>query len=290
MIEIKLGTIAQTDRGAYIELDKEISSSEHEKLLKAISELHFYESNLRLLEMIILNNNELTDLANTGKDLVHNSLSFTGDKRAYYVHHLNMNRKFLNYLSSIRSFLDHIETNTKRRYGKESYKIQEFKKITGYLYDSYFAYRFLYKLRNYSLHCGLPIDDIELSVTKVGENSFRPEYKVEFDARELLANYAEWGPVKSDLKKMDKFSVFEVTNDMFPILTELWQKIMQLFEPELKEAISYITKETGHLRTDHNHVSIFTNIIYENDSPRYFTNQIIPYDIIDSILSELNSK
>jgi hypothetical protein len=283
-MEIRLGRINQTDVGAYIELDREISNQNHELLLGAIDELHFYESNLRLLEMIILNNNEFIELTKKSRDLIENSLSIIGHKENYYNHHLNLNRLFFNYLSSIRTFLDHIETKTKRKYGKDSGKSQNFKNITSYFFDTYFPYRFIYKLRNYSLHCGLPIDEVEVSVTKIAEDTFMPEYKIEFDSQELLANYSEWGKVKQDLMLKEKFSIFEIINDMIPIINELWQKIFELFEPELDAAILHLEEETGYLKEEDCSVCIFTNIVNnENGTLKYFHNRTIPFDIIDSL-------
>jgi hypothetical protein len=64
----------------------------------------------------------------------------------------NINRLVLNFLSAIRTFLDHAETYIKRTYGKESDQLKIFNNFRRSCYDTYFSYRFLYKLRNYSQH------------------------------------------------------------------------------------------------------------------------------------------
>jgi hypothetical protein len=71
-----------------------------------------------------------------------------------------MNARLLNFLSAFRLFLDHSETRLKRQYGDSSGVVATFKQACSRSYDEVFAYRFLYKLRNYVQHCGLPLGDI----------------------------------------------------------------------------------------------------------------------------------
>lgn len=64
--------------------------------------------------------------------------------------HRQINRHLLNLLTVLRTFLDHSESELKRRYGRASDKVAWFKHICFTEYDNHFASRFLYKLRN---HC-----------------------------------------------------------------------------------------------------------------------------------------
>src|SRR5205823_3022484 len=66
---------------------------------------------------------------------------------------LGLNRHLLNFLASIRAFLDHSETALIRRYGKGSAEFDAFRLAKAREYDEHFAYRFLYALRNYAQHC-----------------------------------------------------------------------------------------------------------------------------------------
>ena len=72
------------------------------------------------------------------------------------------NWQLANYLASIRFFLDFTETRVKRRFGKTSQQAQSFKRACSSAFDNTFAYRFLYKLRNYAQHCGLPVGPLDI--------------------------------------------------------------------------------------------------------------------------------
>ena len=124
---------------------------------------------------------------------------------------LNINTCIMNFLSSIQTFLDHTETKFKRKYGVESIETVRFKKFISNIYDSDFSYRFIYKLRNYTQHCGMPIGDI--SSHSVGINEDTKETKeslhILFNRDELLENYDGRGTfVREELKKQQpKFDI-----------------------------------------------------------------------------------
>jgi len=285
-MSIQLGSITQTKNGYSTQLDKIITIEEFENFFKAIDELHNYENLKRLYEIVILNNNELILFIESEKEsLFEDSLSLVGDKEKYYKHHLNLNRIMLNYLASFRMLVDHIETIIKRKFGKKSQQAKLFKQLTNKIFDKYFAYRFFYKLRNYSQHCGIPIDDFEISATALGSDKFKPEYKIEFSSKELLSNYKEWGAIlNNDLKSKDKFSLFPLLEQMKNALDELWKSMISIFENKILESIDYIEKNSGYLKTPENSVCIFSNIKNDgNGQMRYFTNNIIPFDIIEEL-------
>jgi len=81
----------------------------------------------------------------------------------------NINRLLLNYLTSIKAFLDRWETRVKRTYGHDSEMAAYFKTITNQKYDESFSYRFIDQLRNYAQHCGEPISTINTSLTEQDE-------------------------------------------------------------------------------------------------------------------------
>jgi hypothetical protein len=285
----KLGFIIQNDNGSSTHIDKELSNEEFNLFSNAIDELHKYESLKRLYDIVILNNNEFINFIEIEKkSLFENSISAVGDKENYYTHHLNLNRMFLNYLSSFRTLIDHIEAITKKKYGKDSVESLKFKQITNSIFDKYFAYRFFYKLRNYSQHCGIPIDEFEISLTAVDIDKFRPEYKIDFSSNELLTNYKEWGAIlKSDLQKKDKFSIFPLLEEMKLALDEFWLSIITIYETDIQEAIDFINANSGHLNNLNSIVCIFSNIKTDDyGNMKYFTSNNIPFDIIKELTKE----
>lgn len=76
------------------------------------------------------------------------------------------NRVILNLLSSFKFFLENGEVHLKRKYGKDSVESKEYSELTSKEFDNVFAYRFLIKLRNYSLHLGFPLQGLELKAEK----------------------------------------------------------------------------------------------------------------------------
>jgi hypothetical protein len=70
------------------------------------------------------------------------------------------NRTLQNYLASARFFLQATETRLARTYGNPSPVFDAFKKATSEAYDSSFAYRFIYRFRNYAQHLKVPIGNV----------------------------------------------------------------------------------------------------------------------------------
>lgn len=129
----------------------------------------------------------------------------------------DLNRLILNLLASVRMFLDHTEYSLKGKYGKTSKEFNDFKKMCSYKYDTNFSYRFLYRLRNFAQHCGMPVGRIQFSSSKDREEGFK-SYEVEytnlnllskhtlsifFDRNKLLESFNGWGKnVKQELESM----------------------------------------------------------------------------------------
>ncbi|MBH1959949.1 MAG: hypothetical protein I8H68_07540 [Flavobacteriia bacterium] len=290
-MEIQLGFIDQYSNGYSTQLDKQLSTEEYNLFIKSTDELYNYENLKRLYDILILNHNEFIKFVDDEKKMLfENSLSIIGDKENYYKHHLNLNRMFLNYLSSFRTLLDHTETIIKRKYEKESVESTKFKLLTNKIFDNYFAYRFFTKLRNYSQHCGIPIDEFEVSGTMIDENRIKPEYKIEFSSSSLLTKYKDWGAIVSkDLQTKGDFSLFPLLEEMKLALNEFWISLISIFENEIVEAIEYINTNAFHLRSPQSTVCIFSDIKRDDyGNMKYFTVNNIPFDIIDELLGNKN--
>jgi len=130
--------------------------------------------------------------------------------------YLEINRRLVNYLTTVRIFLDYSETNLKRRYGKNSKQVTQFKKACSEAYNTYFAYRFVYELRNYAQHCKLPIQDliIDSKIVEPSSNESSVSLRVMLNRDELLKNY-NWKKLKREIKKLP--STFEIN----PLLAEV---------------------------------------------------------------------
>src|SRR2546423_1663063 len=104
----------------------------------------------------------------------------------------------VNWLTSVRLFLDHEETTLKQTYGKGSPAALMFKEATARSFDDRVGYRFTAKLRNYVQHCGLPLSQISISENREGGMA-KQRARLLLNRNDLLQSYKEWGPVKPDL-------------------------------------------------------------------------------------------
>ena len=97
----------------------------------------------------------------------------------------------------------------------------EFKKITNKAFDTSFAYRFLYKLRNYAQHCGSPIEGIV--VKRVPNEPDKVEVKLFFRTKTLLTEF-KWGSII----RRELFNKEEIIVN--PLVTEMTKKVGEIHE------------------------------------------------------------
>lgn len=102
---------------------------------------------------------------------------------------VEINKKFINFASMFKTYLDYYEVQVKQIYGVESEELKEFKKKCSKFFDKYFEYRFLYNLRHYCVHYKLPI-------TKVSQNMDDKCRKFYIEKKRLK----EWKGWKSNIK------------------------------------------------------------------------------------------
>lgn len=95
-------------------------------------------------------------------------------RRAY----MTINRHLLNWLSSVRTYLDHMELSLKHRCGEDSAIWRSFRSACSEAYDGQFSYRFIYRLRNYAQHAGLPAHTVQFNTAASPMDPSRPEHTV----------------------------------------------------------------------------------------------------------------
>jgi hypothetical protein len=146
---------------------------------------------------------------------------------------------------------EHCENRIIGIFGKEADELKEFKTFESGLYDNYFSYRFLKRLRDYAIHSNYPIDNVSFD-TITFRNSKEErwfEMKVVFSRDKLLSNKTLRKKLKDDLEKYDEFFdvvpfVFEVTK----LLKLVLLKFIAIAHPEFVEASNRIIE----LHTKHN--------------------------------------
>jgi hypothetical protein len=143
----------------------------------------------------------------------------------------------VNWLTSMRLYLDHEETDLKRRFGKPSAEVDRFKAATAFAFDGKLGYRFAYKFRNYVQHCGLPLSEIKVGRVVDARTKARQSVRFLLKRDDLLASFSEWGSVKKDLE------VLSPEFELLPLVEEAMTGLRSIHrvcaEIELEQALQH---------------------------------------------------
>lgn len=127
-------------------------------------------------------------------------------------------RQIMELMSTFNAFLNHWSTFLKREFGESSQNYIKFKKSTNDQFDSYFEYRFLYGLRNYIHHCGMP----NIIVNAKLDNNDLPTYQLTVEKAELLSGMDWHKRVKTDFQAMgDSFDIYPHLKVLIECLTRI---------------------------------------------------------------------
>lgn len=223
---------------------RELSDTEYEKYKKAREHIRRFSSDQHLFTIVRLNYDDYVNLLKQYLE-EYTKNPHIGWSRIERMA-LDMDRHILNYLSAVRTFLDHSETNLKRRYGTDSLRVRRFKDACASAYDNNFSYRFLYKLRNYVQHCGMPPVELTLHSKETDPRSKDVQHSlaVRFNRDELLSKFNKWGSrLTREIQELPL--MFEINLYLTEMMKCLERINLTLFEddlPELIQSAEYIQK------------------------------------------------
>jgi hypothetical protein len=259
-----------------------LEDSEYQEYKNAVGCLTDFSSDQQLYAITLLNYNDLLKLISV--------YSNAWDKNPKMVDFhfleemtLNINRHIINYLFSVRMFLDHTAFKLKRVHSDGSVKFATFKKATNFEYENNFSYRFLYKLRNYSQHCGLPLG--ELSMKSVEEptcsGNIRNTLVINFN-REILLNYDGWNnQVEEELRHLpERFDIIPHILKFKKSLDEINLSLIKGNITELTVSAENIERLIAPAKGKEGTPVIFT-ITDEIDGKRTMQIRHIPFHLID---------
>ncbi len=162
--------------------------------------------------------------------------------------YIDVNRTFINFITSLKVFIEHIEKRLNRKYGDPSEQFNSFKQLTHNLYENYFAYRFLYYLRNYSIHDSYPINNFDKDTELVHDTSqYKSKLHIHFNRDVLLENEV-MKKMEPDLRRYN--NLFPVKN----VVDGIHEPLGKLFDGFIRIEEKYFVK----------HASIISNIFEEN--------------------------
>jgi hypothetical protein len=181
---------------------RKLSSDEFNRFEIYRKEIRDYVHMGELLSVALLNYNEFTESLKSFLGTAGQRTDIILKNRERIV--FDLNRRILNYLSGVKTFLDHTAKRISSTCGKD--QLEHFNEICSYQYDESFAYRFLYRLRNYTQHCGMPIGRLITESRSDQNEKISSNFTFAFDRDSLLSEFDGWGAsVKSELQKQEAY-------------------------------------------------------------------------------------
>ena len=175
----------------------------------------------------------------------------------------------VNILTAMRMFLDQSELELKRLDKADGGgRFRTWKTVCSSEYDDYFAYRFLYKFRNYVLHVGLPLSTWNISVSLAqskklirlslaGESPLdhvgdSDELTVQIllgeSPSDLIKNYDDWSTVQAELECLTtEIDLSEQIHVGMECLTRVARSFQEQFTEELSMGVDDFKAIVGNL-------------------------------------------
>ena len=155
----------------------------------------------------------------------------------------------VNYLTSMRMFLDHSQAELTRRDAEDGAKrLDTWKQACSDEYDDYFAYRFLYKFRNYIQHVGLPISNLEVSSRMDDDGGVTGRIFLGESPDHLVNSFDKWSTVGDELKTLStEIDLSEQIHISMECLNRIAEALLQEDIPELVASVHTFERIVGEL-------------------------------------------
>jgi hypothetical protein len=212
-----------------------VSPEDCERFTSAIDELARFEHWLETFEMVRANEKAwLNFKADAERQMSRFELEDDQLSRIYF----EANRHLLNLLSSALTFLDHTAHYLSSLFREGSDPLRQFHERRRRIYEAVFAYRFLYNLRNYAQHRGLPIGTIEhLADMHPRTREERGRLVLGFDVGVLLQDAKGWRTMRDELRQMGpKLEIANQPSEYVDSLADLQSLAIELQRPRLAAA------------------------------------------------------
>jgi|GEM_PF-2733872 len=214
----------------------EIEEKDYKMLLEISKQLYEFRYFQRKAFEMQLNNDDYFRLINYYEKALFNALNEKERDLTLETAFVDINRVFINFVSSLKSFLEHFETRLKKKYKVGSDVIEKFKQFNSANYDKMLAHRLLVNLRNYAQHQDFPIDDIGFVIDYKDEKAIGAKLTPSFNKEKLLNSLIS-KKIETDLHLMNV--TFPVAPHMIEIqkfIKELLEKIIEIEFHNLKNA------------------------------------------------------
>lgn len=161
----------------------------------------------------------------------------------------------VNFLAAMRMHLDQSELDLNRMDEKDNgERVDTWKRVCSAEYDDHFAYRFLYRFRNYVLHRGRPISTFKMTQSAAdlsSPNAAEPPHTQVFLGEEpqvLIEQYDGWSAVEDDLAALSTpIDLIEQIEIAMECLARVEQAYITTLLPEIRQAAETLRAVLGDL-------------------------------------------
>ena len=220
----------------------ELQYTEYKANCELITKFDYYQRRLREIELNIKAFFEVKEYY-TDLLLKNDSLKIENDfKREGFI---DLNRTFINIITSFRSFTEHCEKKVIKIFGEESKEFLEFKTVLRNLHSKNLVYKLFDALRNYSVHVGYPIEFVNFDKIKfdfTGQDCWF-EVGIFFSKAKFQENEAIRNKLKTDMNLLeDNTAVEPLINKLMPIVYVILKDFIRIAKKEYISAANEILK------------------------------------------------
>ncbi|MGZ3181682.1 MAG: hypothetical protein ACXU8N_04500 [Telluria sp.] len=149
-----------------------------------------------------------------------------------------------NTLSAASAFLTQTGDRLKRFYGGDSIEFKAWDTERKDFHATTFAYRFLYELRNYSQHMGIPISRLGVEGERSqGGTGMAFQIRLALDRDELLSSSFNWKKLKSEISSLPaSFEIGPMLRDYIAALRKLCLSAIDMHSLQLADCARYFQK------------------------------------------------
>ncbi len=153
----------------------------------------------------------------------------------------------VNFLTSMRMFLDHAATDLKRRDDRDGGdRLTTWEAACSAEFDDYFAYRFLYKFRNYIQHVGPPLSRVVVNSGLGDEDEVVGSVFLGESPERLLKEYKEWAKLREEIEGLQTdIDLAEQIHVGMECLTRIATALLEEDVPDLAASVEVFKEYVG---------------------------------------------
>ncbi len=237
---------------------RELNETEAREIKDAYTVLHKFDYFLRRFTEVELNRDDYF------RTIDRYALIFKDDrtgKPAGYDYKrlafIDINRAFINLISSFKSFIEHILNYLEQLYGSSSSQYLEIKKLSSSLYDGYLSYKLLIRLRDFAIHAQYPIQSVHFDREHDGKGGFNYKVNVQFNKSVFLDNKTLRKKLGSDLNSYGElFDVEPFINELMTLLKRFFEAFIKVDKKSFLPSAELIKKLSEEAKTENIGVTI----------------------------------